>query len=229
MFTNTLRLAPLSFGFFLALLPERPIDAQDPGIVRLALEPRSRLWLEGTSNLHDWKCDASEVTAEITVVGTTEAGPNSVPREIGQVVLRVPVKGIQCQNDRMNQNLWKALRVHEHPAIEFRMTDARLTADSAGADRVAFAVSGELSVAGTTKAIEFEVVGVDAGTGLRVTGATELLMTDYGIKPPTAMLGVLRTGNRIVVGFDLLTSYKELSALLSAGDRTVAAGPGWWR
>ena len=37
--------------------------------------------------------------------------------------------------------------------------------------------------------------------GLAVAGRQELLMTDFGIKPPSFMLGTLKTHNRIAVRF----------------------------
>ena len=37
---------------------------------------------------------------------------------------------------------------------------------------------------------------------LVVTGSLPLLMTDYGIKPPTAMLGMLTTDPKVTVSFE---------------------------
>ena len=45
----------------------------------------------------------------------------------------------------------------------------------------------------------------DAGKGvLRVTGRYELNMKEYGIKPPSLMMGTMRVRERVKVGFDLL-------------------------
>jgi hypothetical protein len=40
------------------------------------------------------------------------------------------------------------------------------------------------------------------GEKLAVQGRIELLMTDYGIKPPTAMMGMLKTDPKITVTFE---------------------------
>ena len=37
---------------------------------------------------------------------------------------------------------------------------------------------------------------------LVVKGKLDLLMTDYGIKPPTAMLGMLKTDPKVTVAFE---------------------------
>jgi hypothetical protein len=44
-----------------------------------------------------------------------------------------------------------------------------------------------------------------------------ILMTDYGVKPPTALLGTLRTGNRVLVKFELFVGPRTLIA--SSGDQ----------
>jgi hypothetical protein len=49
---------------------------------------------------------------------------------------------------------------------------------------------------------------------VRARGALPILMTDYGISPPTALFGVLRTENRIVVKFDLLVDRPSTVASL---------------
>ena len=42
---------------------------------------------------------------------------------------------------------------------------------------------------------------INAST-ITVIGEVSLLMTDYGIKPPTAMLGMLKTDPKITVTFE---------------------------
>ena len=37
-------------------------------------------------------------------------------------------------------------------------------------------------------------------------GSEEILLTDYGIDPPTALLGLIRTGDRITIEFDMVVS-----------------------
>jgi len=39
---------------------------------------------------------------------------------------------------------------------------------------------------------------------LHVVGTHELRMTEWGLKPPTLMLGTMKVDERVKVGFDLL-------------------------
>lgn len=46
-------------------------------------------------------------------------------------------------------------------------------------------------------------------------GTQKLLMTDYGIDPPTALMGTMRTGNEITVAFTvkmMLSSTGQISS-----------------
>jgi len=52
---------------------------------------------------------------------------------------------------------------------------------------------------------------------LRAQGALPILMTDFGITPPTALFGVVRTEDRLVVKFDLFVD--QSTTLASVGER----------
>lgn len=204
----------------LALVPARAGLAQTHAEHKLVLRPESRLWLEGSSNLHDWSCDATEVSAEMIVRTNRDSSTQAeTPTTVDRVTVSVPVQRIECANRQMNGNLRKTLRAKDHPVIEFSMTGGELGAP-AEKGRLTVSARGDLTVAGTTLAIALEAEGRDTGDGaLRITGAQEILMTDYGISPPTALMGLLKTDNRVLVRFDLIADYVELEAHLTMSER----------
>src|SRR5690625_433605 len=65
-------------------------------------------------------------------------------------------------------------------------------------------VEGVLTVAGTSRTITFHAEGaVLDEKRVRVRGHKEILMTDYNIEPPTALLGVVRAQDELTVYFDI--------------------------
>ena len=59
-------------SFIRASVPVTPL--------RLSVRPDSRLWLEGSSNVRDWRCDATTLDAAIDVDGgVLHAGPTYGP------------------------------------------------------------------------------------------------------------------------------------------------------
>lgn len=188
-----------------------------PRPVRLVLQPGSRVTIEGTSNVHDWSCTATTIVADIRAQMTDGA----LPEAVDFVSIEIPIGRIDCKNDRMNENLAKALRAESHPRIAFRTTDARRLPAPNATGRISGPLRGNLTVAGVTKTIDVPVQAVANPDGsLRITGSKPFLMTQFGIEPPTAMLGMLKTGNRITVRFELVASTADLAA--SRGEDTPA-------
>jgi polyisoprenoid-binding protein YceI len=186
--------------------------------VRLAVGPESKLWIEGGSNLHDWSCKASSIEAAIEVdesfVKTTTAAPTSLKK----VQVKVPVRNLKCGNGKMDNNLYKALKADDAPEISYILATFDVVP---GAEKDSFTVTtvGALTVAGTEKTVNMDVTAARLPDGgIRAEGTLPLLMTDFGVKPPTALLGTLRTDNKITVKFSLLVGPQTLSAAL-AGER----------
>jgi len=186
--------------------------------VRLAVSPESKLWIEGGSNLHDWSCKASSIDAAIEVdesfVKTTTVASTSLKK----VQVKVPVRNLKCGNGKMDNNLYKALKADDAPEISYILATFDVVP---GAEKDSFTVKavGALTVAGTEKTVNMDVTAARLPDGgVRAEGALPLLMTDFGVKPPTALLGTLRTDNKITVKFSLLVGPQTLSAAL-AGER----------
>jgi polyisoprenoid-binding protein YceI len=63
------------------------------------------------------------------------------------------------------------------------------------AERDALAVAGDLTLAGVTRPISFDL----ALAGGRVTGAAVVRQTDWGMKPYTALFGALKVADEVRV------------------------------
>ena len=59
-------------------------------------------------------------------------------------------------------------------------------------------------IAGVEKEVTIDLQVERTGTRLAVTGATDLLMTDFGVTPPKAMLGMLKTDPKVRIHLDLV-------------------------
>jgi hypothetical protein len=60
-------------------------------------------------------------------------------------------------------------------------------------------------VAGTTRRVEVTAQGQPLGGGrYRFTGSVPIVMSQFGIDPPTAMLGAMRTGDRVTVHYNVI-------------------------
>jgi hypothetical protein len=62
---------------------------------------------------------------------------------------------------------------------------------------------GLLIVAGVERETTLQLHVQRKGASLAITGTTDLLMTDYGIQPPKAMLGMLKTDPKVQIRIEL--------------------------
>ncbi len=159
----------------------------------LNLSKESKLWIEGTSTMKSFSCAASKVDVSVS------SEPGSSPNDLVQSAsLIVPVASLDCKNGTMNSHMRKALKADKNPQISWRMSSYRVT----GTDVV---IKGLLSIAGTEKALELKATGnADNDGTIRIKGSTKFKMSEYGVKPPSLMLGSMKVGDPITVAFDLL-------------------------
>ncbi len=164
----------------------------------LQLEPGSKIWIEGTSTVHDWTCQVEQLAGALDA----EPGQDGLG-ELGAARVTVPVQGIDCDNGTMDGKLRDALKASSSPAVRYTLTRAEVGAP--GADGwFTLDTTGRLSMAGATRNVAMEVRGKALGGGrFRFTGQLPLRMTDFGIDPPTALLGALKTGDQVTVHFDV--------------------------
>ena len=197
MRTSTVRLAAL-----LAVAPAL-VAFSTADTTRLDLGPQSRLWIAGTSTVRAFECKAAivEATVEDAGTGTVEA-VLSGRKAVRSVSLTVPAAKLDCGNGKMNEHMLKALKAEEFPTITFRLSNYDLV-KATGETRAD--LKGELTIGGVTKTVTIDAVGKQlAGGALSVTGSHSVRMTEYGLKPPTLMMGALKVGDKIDVNFELV-------------------------
>jgi len=154
----------------------------------------SRVWVEGTSTVHDWTCSATQISGSLDAT-PAQAGLSG----LSGLTVTVPVNALDCDNGTMNGKMREALGTS---AIRFTASSARVGAASGG--RFPVEVDGQLTIHGTTRAQRIQAQGQDLGNGrYRFTGSVPVTMSQFGVTPPTAMLGTLRTGDRVTVRFDV--------------------------
>ena len=154
----------------------------------------SRITVEGTSTVHDWHCSATQIT------GSLDATPAATGLSgLGSLTVTVPVNALDCGNGGMNGKLRDALGAS---AIRFVASNARV--GTANGNQFAVEATGQLTIHGTTRAQRVQAQGQDLGNGrYRFTGSVPVTMSQFGVTPPTAMLGTLHTGDRVTVSFDV--------------------------
>ena len=184
--------------------------------VRIAVSPTSKLWFEGTSNVHDWKCDAKALDAVIEIDATAPALGTASPTLLRKVSVRIPVKQMKCGHDKMDDNMYKALKADANDEISYVMaTFAPVVGEKQ--DEFGIKTEAKLRVAGVEKPVVVEVAATRLADGtIKAVGTVPMKMTNFGVKPPTAMFGAIRAGDEVKVKFEMTVGPKVVAAALSA-------------
>ncbi|HKO15326.1 MAG TPA: YceI family protein [Gemmatimonadaceae bacterium] len=190
--------------------------------MRLAVRPDSKLWIEGHSNLRDWSCEATALDASVDIDALSAADLESLataPLQLRRVQVSVPVSGLTCGHGQMDRIMYRALKADSLPAARDIEGVFDVVPSEADGD-YALRTVGTLRVAGRAKRVHLDVSLERREDGtMRAQGVLPIEMTDYGVTPPTALFGVIRTANQIVVKFDLLVDPRaSMTALASSLD-----------
>jgi len=162
----------------------------------------NRVSLAGTSNIHAYTASSTEARIVRLQLATGVLGPNVweqilKPGALEAFEIAIPVATLSSPKDGVDKNMHKALKVTEHPDITFRLLRLE-TADPSGAIRGV----GILNIAGVEREVTLALKTQRTDATFTVTGEVRLLMTDFGIAPPKAMMGMLKTDPKVTVTFE---------------------------
>ena len=183
-----------------AAAPMPSARAQDRSPLALTT---ARVTIDGMSNVHAYSASTTAVRVTRVKFAAGVAGPEFwdallTPGALEVFEISVAAGKLSSPKDGLDKNMHKALKVEQFPEITFRLL--RLE-PLAGRDVRA---SGMLKIAGVEREIALDLTTQRKDGNLLVKGSVQLLMTDYGITPPKAMLGMLKTDPKVRVSFETI-------------------------
>jgi len=155
----------------------------------------STLQVLGTSTLHAWKMNSSGIISTAKVNNNTQ---------IVSSVFQVATNSLRSTEGSMMDNIaHKAMKMKEFPSIIFTIQSNKvISTNKTGFEGT---VTGNLMIAGVSKPIVIPLnVTYLVNNMIKVEGNEPLKMTDFGIKPPTAMFGAIKSGDEVQVAFLLV-------------------------
>lgn len=172
----------LLFVFILATIV--PMSAQE----FKSRNAESSMKITGTSTLHDWDINVASFSAKAFLEGES----------IKKAEFSAEVKSFESGTSAMDRNTYKALNADKHPRIQFKGENIT------GADGN-INIKGNLTIAGVTKPIQFKATQERwAEQSMTIKGKYTFEMSQFGIDPPRAMLGTIRTGDEVTIDFKIV-------------------------
>lgn len=181
-----------------AVLAATTITAQAPAPLAVG---SAKVTVTGTTNVHGYTAETTKVQLTGVKTGAFDGDLWSLvekPALVESFGIVIPAASLHSTKDGIDKNMHKALKVTEFKDITY--TVKTLEAAGAGALRA----NGTLTVAGVSKPVVLDLKAQRAGSNLSVVGEIPLDMSDYGVKPPKAMMGMMRTDPKITIRIELV-------------------------
>lgn len=165
---------------------------------KLVADKSNTIKVEGTSNVHDWTMTAKDVESS----GTFRFNTRNELTDISSLKFSVLAKSLKSEKTSMDGRTYKSMKADQFPKVTYQLTAATVTMIQY--NKYAIQTTGLLSIAGKTQTISMKVMAlVNADRSISCHGTQKLMLTDYGIEPPSFMLGAMKVGNDLQIRFDL--------------------------
>jgi hypothetical protein len=154
-----------------------------------------KMTVQGTSSLHDWESAVEKVECK----GFYTMAANSLT-DVRDVVVRIPVTSIKSTKGKiMDNKTYDAFNHEKYPNIVFTLSSQKVNEKNSTID-----LTGDLAMAGTTKPVNLTVNYKILPNGeIQIVGSKKISMTNFGMEPPTAMMGTIKVGNDLSVYFEI--------------------------
>jgi YceI-like domain len=178
------------------------VAASSPSDTRVPLTlSTARVTIAGTSNIHDYTASTTNVRVVRLELAEGVSGPTFwdeifKPGAIESLEVAIAAGSLSSPREGLDKNMYKALKVIQFPTITFRLT--RFDGGEPGLLRA----TGVVTIAGVEREIALNLKTERHSATFTVKGEVTMLMTDYGITPPKALMGMLKTDPKVTVTFE---------------------------
>ena len=177
------------------------------GLIPIALAAQSfqlsrnegEVKVTGTSTLHDWEEVAEQRNGSMAIDQSGE-----LP-SISSLSFTIEAESLKSGHDGMDKNTYKALSTNKYKEIVFKMGEVKsISPVVSTTNKYKVVASGNLTIAGKTNKVDLPfTLTVHDGKAI-LEGTKPLKMTDFGIEPPKALLGTIKTGDDIEVHYNTI-------------------------
>ena len=196
IFTTIIALLVLSGSLFAQ-------DVQQTQERTLTVQGTPQMKIDGTSNIRDWDADITEMNATLALQDGEELSLATLtPESFKSLEITVPVGSIESGSRGLTKNIHKYLKEDDYPTTTFRLD--RITDIVRENDTAIITAVGVINAAGKDNTTIMTVTAsMNPDGSINFSGEQELLMTNFDIDPPTAIMGTVRARDEFVVLYDV--------------------------
>lgn len=169
----------------------------------LSLQNDSEIRLDGDSNVRSWGADAEQVSGTLVLQNLETVTLENITAEtFKELKLTIAVDGLDSGTRGLTRNMHNYLKKDDHPNITFTLN--RITNIDMQGSTAVISAEGVVNAAGQNHTVNMQVnASVNSNGSLNFTGEQPLLMTDFGIEPPRALMGTVRADDEILITYNV--------------------------
>lgn len=164
----------------------------------------ARLTIAGTSNVHEYTASTTQIRVTRAQLGAVPPGGDLLdnalkPGVVDAFDVAIPTKSLASPKEGIDKNMHAALKAADHPEITFKL----VRFEPKPAPATGLRAIGVLRIAGVDRQVAIDIATERKDATLIVKGTLALLMTDWGVVPPKALMGMLKTDPKVTVTFEV--------------------------
>lgn len=163
----------------------------------LLITDKSELYIKGTSNVSDFKCQYNIKTLDGPIIVHYRKTHGILKFEDSELVLEN--KGFDCGGRGINRDFHGLLKSDVYPEIILRLKEVKLKPHQKNtADALV-----EIEIAGIKQSYHMETE-FDDTNDWHISGLLKLNINDFNLKAPKKMLGLIIVSEKIEINFKLV-------------------------
>lgn len=154
----------------------------------------------GTSTVHDWSMKSTEGTGSANLILT-----DSKLTDIKSLTITLDAESIKSSKTSMDEVAYEALDTKNHKTVRYVLKSADKL------NETTWDFTGTYTIAGVSRDFKTQVrITANENGNFTLKGSNRVTFGDFEMAPPTAALGVVRTGKDLTILFNItLTDFAK--------------------
>jgi hypothetical protein len=165
---------------------------------------KSSILLKGSTNVNTFTALCNERFPDGKLHFTHREEGDRHHLQFSDTSLHIHTRNLDCGAPPINREMLRTLRADRYPQIIITLCDVFLPKNTAPGTWTELQAHLRVTIAGTSRDFGIRVNALLENGSYHFIGSTEIRMSQFGLRPPTALLGLLKANDHIAIHLDLL-------------------------
>jgi len=133
------------------------------------------------------------------------------PSDTGDVIIRIPIREFRASNQMMYSDFLEMMKESEYPIIEIYFKRKQLNRVHSGNYNSCPDI--RITIAGVTRVYKIDCSILPCAENMFIQGEKKLKLTDFHLKPPVKLKGLVKVSDEINVNFGFMITFTNESPL----------------